>query len=647
MIFLSFLFYGNGDYNNSLKTINTTVNISKKYLPKTIDIYIKSLDSQMRLYYGAKHFDDCIESALILLEDMTKYDSSSDELFLDVIGYIGNCYREKKEYIRAIEFYKLVLNNCQIPQMIVEMKSKISNCYSMIGDNKSAIQYINEAYVLMSENNFEDVDTSIQLCVDLSKLYFLILDIPNAISWIKQAGIIHQSYNHNKKNSTYAQICIMKSIILLSGGDAKLALPIAHEACEILKNQFGVYSRHYTEALDLLSMTYAHNNETQRAVELAELSCYYTSLSDSSNNNRNVINKQNNLCSAYLMNKQYDKMVECAHLYIKNIGNMMYERFMLSDKALRKTIWSGERSSEALKCPLYKQVRKAIRNKEELSKCIYDLILVSKGLLLTSEKYYNKILFEKGYDYKDDTSSLEIRKNLQLIPQLQNTLNITWESVRSFLDTQDLAVEFIESPDSFIIAVFLRKDWKAPKILEICHLHQLQEYKNNINLTYSTTGLGQLIWNKILKESGVNKGDCIYFSTDGILSLLNIESVPLSDSLYISDLYQLRRLSSTREIPIVKENSAIDFHKCQYTLYGGIDYDSDTPSSSTLNSENKDYLFSYRFIDSLSIQRGSFNYLPGTKNEIDSIVNILNLYFEFLQNIKSKKIETKLSYLTL
>ena len=28
-------------------------------------------------------------------------------------------------------------------------------------------------------------------------------------------------------------------------------------------------------------------------------------------------------------------------------------------------------------------------------------------------------------------------------------------------------------------------------------------------------------------------------------------------------------------------------------------------------------------------------------------VTLLNLYFEFLQNIKSKKIETKLSYLTL
>ena len=59
--------------------------------------------------------------------------------------------------------------------------------------------------------------------------------------------------------------------------------------------------------------------------------------------------------------------------------------------------------------------------------------------------------------------------------------------------------------------------------------------------------------------------------------------------------------------------------------------------------------FGFLLICSVSFH-GQDNILIKTKPvSSKEIINdtLLNLYFEFLQNIKSKKIETKLSYLTL
>lgn len=635
MIFLSYLYYGSKEYEHALNTIATAVTISKQYLPETLEIYIKALNHQMRLCYGTKHYDACIESAMTKLDNMINHIIPSDESVLETIDFLGRCYKEKGEYLRAIEFFNLFLNDSQNLQNNIETKVKISDCYALIGDNKKAIQFIEEAFKMLKDTDYSDVALSIQLCLELSKHYFNILDISNAIKWIKRAEEVHRYYNQNKKDDIYAEICIMKSIILLSGGDAQLALPLTEEACLILDNEYGKDSRQYTDALSLLSLLYAHNNETHKAVELAELSHKYIELSDSANYFVNVIRDENNLCHAYYMDKQYDKMVKSAHLYINNLSYLIYNRFMLSNETQRKTIWKMEKSSESLCYPLYKEVRKAMRNNDDLSKCLYDLALVSKGLLLTSEKYYNEVLFQKGYDHNNDISSLEIRKDLQLNPQLHNALNITWESVRSFLDTQDIAVEFIESPDSFVIALIIRKGWNAPKIVEVCHLNQLILFQDNINQTYTSTKLGQLIWNNILQISGASKGDYIYFSIDGQLSLLNIESVLLANNTYISDIYQLRRISSTRDIPNVKDNQTINLNNCHFSLYGGIDYNSKTLSSNYQKNENyDDCFFAYQLKDSLTIQqRGSFIYLPGTKKETDSIKNLL-----IKNNIKEEQI---------
>jgi CHAT domain-containing protein len=142
----------------------------------------------------------------------------------------------------------------------------------------------------------------------------------------------------------------------------------------------------------------------------------------------------------------------------------------------------------------------------------------------------------------------------------------------------------------------------------------------NTKDVYSNSNLSRAIWGSIADELvGVKN---IYFGPSGELYNIAIESLPdWEDSTkLVSDRWNFYRLSSTRELAIVKDKNQIK----QAVVYGGLTYDTDTAS---MHRDRIKYpevrdrgfnAYTLEVADSLNLRAG-VKELPGTKVEVSAI----------------------------
>ena len=205
---------------------------------------------------------------------------------------------------------------------------------------------------------------------------------------------------------------------------------------------------------------------------------------------------------------------------------------------------------------------------------------------------------------------------------------ITWDSVQNHLSSNDVAIEYFSAPlsedSTMYCALLLRHNSEYPELIPLFEEKEVSSFlsTSNGNITnqsydYYSNGdtISQLVWSKILPY--INEGETIYFAPSGLLHQLAIEHLPYDENRTMSDVYNMVRLSSTREIVMNKPQS-------QYTsatVYGGIVYDADTVS---MIVESREYPeLHHRSIENDTLNRGSVKYLPGTKKEAECINTLL------------------------
>jgi hypothetical protein len=305
---------------------------------------------------------------------------------------------------------------------------------------------------------------------------------------------------------------------------------------------------------------------------------------------------------------------------------------------------------------------------------LYDATLLSKGILLSSEIEFARLIKESGNskliaEFEELTSmkqksskgklngelsldelsrldkdiiSLEkkLLKDSKSIGDYLSNLKISWKDVQCHLSNNEVAIEYISAPlskDSIMYcALLLRHDSKHIELIPLFEEQEVLEYSTKTidgklatNLIYSyhvdgkdtigyAVNLTQLVWSKLLPK--IEEGETIYFAPSGLLHQLAIEYLPCDENRTMSDVYNMVRLSSTREIATNKPNTEYS----TATIYGGILYDLDTLN---LRKESEKYpkigLLATRSIDSDSTNRGSVKYLQGTKVEAEYINSLL------------------------
>ena len=243
---------------------------------------------------------------------------------------------------------------------------------------------------------------------------------------------------------------------------------------------------------------------------------------------------------------------------------------------------------------------------------LYDITLFAKGLLLQIER-----LSGRGKSSAEALASL----------------SYTWRDVQRRLRKNECAVEFIqyEKDGRQLMAALVLRSSGKPQWIACCAPDDILSYNCNgmscrerLTTTngyrkddlYNDSTLCAMLWSDELLEA-VKECKKIYFAPDGYLHQIAIEYMFPTQSATITRP-KIYRLTSTRRL--MERGTAKNNGGQPALLIGGVDYDGSINASDAANADS----VSHAPNDTIarSFIRGAnarFNYLKGTKAEVDSI----------------------------
>lgn len=208
---------------------------------------------------------------------------------------------------------------------------------------------------------------------------------------------------------------------------------------------------------------------------------------------------------------------------------------------------------------------------------------------------------------------------------------INIDSITNNLRSGDVAIEFLglnrdlESPDSSTvrvkdyIALILKPEYKHPHIVKLCNSLSLPQNPNDLTKLYKT------IWKPLECElQSVNR---VFFSLDAELHKLPVEYSLSEAGQFMSDMFSMYRLSSTRQLAIKKKSQNENNDAC---LFGNVDYDQSVGSRAQPTVANVQALsHALKDTDCPNKQRGASDFqsqtfagLTYSKQEIYSVASL-------------------------
>ncbi|HMG14587.1 MAG TPA: CHAT domain-containing tetratricopeptide repeat protein [Saprospiraceae bacterium] len=290
-------------------------------------------------------------------------------------------------------------------------------------------------------------------------------------------------------------------------------------------------------------------------------------------------------------------------------------------------------------------------------KILADPLLKDKFELLSSyrmllDKEYLKPISMRKSELINEFESLANLKEKELANSIMNYEDsyrvIDWTDIKKNLNANNVIVEFVrfryDNPianDSILyVALILSPEDKNPHYVYLCAEKKLNNLLNkwddkNQEVSPSAVywpkqgeqSLYDLIWKPI--ENIIPAGSTIWYSPTGLLHRLNLGAISKNRYESLDDIYNLRRVGSTRQI--AQENSQESIGN-EAALFGGLKYDADTLS---LEKSIADLGMSFRTSENEEIKAispdgtrnvrdGSVNYLPHTLTEVQNISKQLN-----------------------
>lgn len=303
--------------------------------------------------------------------------------------------------------------------------------------------------------------------------------------------------------------------------------------------------------------------------------------------------------------------------------------------------------------------------KSEFSKSFYDWQLLSKGLLLALNKEKENMLhnhpsqyirqlyrqlqsIQKKLSEQANIHSVEAQmlqsdrdvaqNNLQHAVQayidehgLEGMSFTHWDQVRQALRPNEVAIEFVsgkldKDTISTYFALLLRHDSQQPIAIKLFYEDSLQHFIRNKRETqiYNNSDVNQAIAQMIMNPLSdyIREGETIYFAATGVLHQIALENMNLDDSRIVSDVYRMRRLSSTRQLVQGQDEQQLT-PSDSIVLYGGIRYDAKDEELLQQSNLYPSQRTAYREINDTDIDRGSVSFLQGTLKEVNCIDTML------------------------
>jgi len=609
-----------GDYQNALK-----------FCTQALEIRLKILDHHIEI----KHPDAALG------------DSHRDAISRSYSN-LGSIYSDICDYQNAFKYYSLALETLKQKSIQLENDlgyatalSNLGTGYKNLDDNKNALICYKQAIEIEKKVLGEDHPNYATTLSNIGVIYRDMGDYQNSLNYFTQAMEIRKKVL-GTKHPYYALSLGQIAYIYDKTGDYKNALKYYTQAMEIDKKVYGVNHTDYAISLNNIAFVYNDMGDYQNAIKTNRLAT--------------DIHKAN---------------------LIRNFS------FMTAHE--REAYWNQMNLFFARNIEYMYHTP----NDTMATNAAYNTEIITKGLLLASEINITNVIMESGdqsliADYENmksmhfqlnkelerpidervyncDSLENEIQKIERHIMEvskdygdLTNFLKIDWKTIQDSMKSNDVAIEFSNFKDNDttkFVALVLTKGMKSPVCVPLFTEKDIQKLQRGVAPSkpetqkeddnrgavmvsskkqgiYESTGLYNILWKQLEKYFPENP--CIYFAPSGILHQVAIEYAPIEGGKLISDKYEMYRVSSTRFL-------ALDYMPKQLknsVLYGGVYYDSDTTTMKRESNRYPNRNASYASFAAFNKgeERGSVNYLPGTKTEVDDII----------AKLKKNKVKTSL-----
>ena len=580
-----------------------------------------------------------IESYIFLLKENNMLKS---KLGLGALFNLAELYIKNKEILKAISINEqtLAINKELYGEhsiSYIEDLDFLSSRYFSLGDFEKYAILQNKMFDLIKTNHGKNSFLYIQKRVNPINSFFMPQE-----SLEELLNILNHNENRNLPSHIY--LCI--SIAYFQQKDYENAIKYAN-----LKLEKAVTSQDRIWGLTIKMNALKQMNKW---IEVEECNNRLYAIANNSNDLEQQISCKEDLAMILFKKgntKQAQKLIE--EVTLNKWENTKRTLSLLPEKE-RTQFWTSPTNIHYRYLPNYLSNQEFERENEFVS-FILDNQLRHKGLLLNYSILFNNIdsqmndsiYLVKFQDYQSLKLNRERLSNdeLQVMNKLENELvaqsNINIDETSSVeikrnLKDNDLIVEFISYPiygpriikksEEKYAAILLKQNWEysimvSLPIDSIAITHR--------NITYSQ------IWEPI--KDYISPGDNIYFSASGILHQIPIESLSLGDGKIMSDVYNMHRLSSTREL--VKEKKEVKY--TQAALYGGLNYDmtdSELLAENQIYSKNasEEYFVSRGLLED-SIRGYKWDNLSNTQQEVDYISDLMKKNQITTQTYKGNK----------
>ena len=614
-------------------------------------LYIAKIQSQMGFsYYQLGNFTQAVIWCDNALATLRKAGKISKKEFADVLSFKCLCQWRNGQIDDAISTGEVAMSLFDSSNVktakYAELLSVLAGMYYEKCDyEKAIIQEKNAAYIYEEAKAWLSLATSYS---SISAYYRDKYDFNNAEIYIQKAIKIYDNYGDVSQcfldtfNSTEViedeqreDITIDKAVLANPNRVRKIMDDI---------NLFKIATKH------ALSRLYQKNNKLADAIRTEkEVGAFCDSIGDE----REYANHLLYLSEYYLYNKQYENAIGSAerslHIFERidrkrayaplSFLGTIYNIFGDYDKSIQyckevllllddaESSYNKENILSILSYSYY-----CNHNLVESEKCLSELLFILKNKICKdfanmtiAQKQRIWSMFEPDFllyrnviiESKANGNQLSELYNFVLFSKrllLDTEINIddyysyTWKDIQRILSKDELAIEFITTnreghKGNIYNALIIDKNCYSPQLITLNY---------DENLFNGTSYIGDIIWNPILSKYKNRKN--IYFSPDGIIHVFPIEHLKTGSNGWISNEYNIYRLSSTKELLKKNNENKLD----QAVLYGGLEYN----QMSDLALEEKTGTLP-SLLRGIS-ERGGFDPLYNTLDEVNDIKGLLS-----------------------
>ena len=647
-----------GDYPKALEYSLQALEIRKKVLGKNHPDYAASLNNVALVYLDLGDYLKALEYGLQELEITEKVLGKDHPNYARSMYNVANRYLALGDYPKALEYG---LEALEIREKVLGKDhpdyamslNNVAISYDNLGDYPKALEYGLLALEITEKvlgKNHPDYAASLN---NVANRYSALGDYHKALEYGLEALEIREKVL-GKEHPDYAMSLNNVANRYLALGDYPKALKYGLKALEITEKVLGKDHPNYAQSLANVAIDYANLDDDPMALEYSQQALEIR---------EKVLGKEhpdyaqslNNIALSYFTLDDYSKAAECFASYASIAGDIVTRTFSSLTETKRAAFW--EKYQDFYTNRLYDY--SATISSPKMNMAAYDGALLGKGLLLNAETEMRKLILESGDEealqmynevqqsrirldkiYEDpvgkkelidslnndiETRQQELMKRSKVFGDYTRNLALKWTDVQAALGKKDIAIEFetyTHKDTTFYVALTLRPGYTEPHLVELFNSTQMKA-KSDSKTYYTSTAMSELVWGNLAEElNGVKN---VYFSPAGELNNIGIEYMLDEDGKHLlSEKRNYYRLTSTREL--AKEHQSKKMSDA--TVYGGIRYDV-TPGSKLTGEETESERLalaatrSYTPMDSLSLTRGGWKYLPGTKEEAESISSTL------------------------